>query len=270
MRETSKHWWGEFNVQEGATANWEIGPLRIAVQRFEREWYVSQERIETSDNPQDWHFSRDDGDVSLSKSADISRMVYERAPEQISVLPALADRSVVSKPITPFTVPVKENATVHISTPIWFTLATGSPPQTLFETPIQRPSDTWFGASTLEGETCYASKTHARLNLENLTLLPYRAMTAVNILNNSSAPLYIERLNIPVPYLSLFQTKEGILWTEAVTVINSRSSALAEFNIDKGPPPQIESEKPVSSPRQDPQKGMLIRAFSVLKLQGFD
>jgi hypothetical protein len=270
MSESSKHWWGEFKVQEGATANWEIGPLRIAVQRYEREWYVGHERIETPDNPQEWRFSMDDSDLSLNEFADVSRLVYEKAPEKISVLPALADRSVVSRPFTPFTVPVKENATVYISTPVWFTLATGSPLQTLFETPIQRPSDTWFGSSTLEGETCYASKTRARLNLENLTLLPYRAMTTVNILNNATVPLLIERLNIPVPFLSLFQTKEGILWTEAVTVINSRPSALAEFNIDKEPPPQTASGKLVSAPRQDPQKGMLIRAFSVLKLQGFD
>lgn len=270
MEELSNKWWGDFTIEAGATAQWEIGPLRIAVQRLPREWLVAHEQIETPENQQEWRFAYSDLDLNESGFPYVSRFVYQSTPERLTVLPALADRSVVSRPFTPFTVPTGENATIYVSTPLWFTLATGLPLQTLFEIPIERPSDTWFGSSTQEGETCYASRTYGRLNLENLTVYPHRAITEVHIHNNSTVPLLIERLNLPVPFLSLFHTPENILRTETVTVVQTRGTSLAEFNIDKEPPQSTTGAKLIAAPRQDPQKGMLIRAFSVLKLQGFD
>jgi hypothetical protein len=270
MNELTNEWWGDFTIETGASAQWEIGPLRIAVQRMPHEWLVAHEQIETTDDQQEWRFAYSDLDLNESNFAQTSRFVYQNTPEKITVLPALADRSVVSRPFTPFTVPADENATIYVTSPLWFTLATGLPLQKLFETPIQRPSDTWFGSSTLEGETCYASRTYGRLNLENLTIYPHRAITQVHIHNNSTDPLLVERLNLPVPYLSLFHTPEGTLRTETVTVVQTRGTSLAEFNIEKEPPPSTSGAKLIAAPRKDPQKGMLIRAFSVLKLQGFD
>ena len=270
MKELSDEWWGDFTVEAGAVAQWDIGPLRIAVQRLPHEWLVAHEQIEAAEDQQEWQFAYRDLDLNESGFANVSRFVYQSTPEQLTVLPALADRSVVSRPFTPFTMPADENATIYVSTPLWFTLATGMPLQTLFEIPIQRPSDTWFGSSTQEGETCYASRTYGRLNLENLTVYPHRAITEVHVHNHSAEPLLIERLNLPVPFLSLFHTPESVLWTETVTVVQTRGTSLAEFNIEKGPPPSAPGAKLTAAPRQDPQKDMLIRAFSVLKLQGFD
>jgi hypothetical protein len=146
----------------------------------------------------------------------------------------------------------------------------GRPSQTLFELPLQRPSDTWFGSSTIEGEICYASRTFGRINLENLTGYQYRALTQVHIENKSHTPLLIERINVPVPFLSLFYAKDYLLWTETVTMVQNRETSLAEFQIQKKPPPSAVNLKLISKPRQEPQKSMLIRAFSALKLQGLD
>lgn len=270
MNDLSSKWWGDFTIEAGASAKWEIGPLRIAVQRLPHEWLVAHEQIETTGDQREWRFLYDDLNLNESDFAQVSRFVYQNTPEQITALPALADRSVVSRPLTPFTVPADENATIYVSTPLWFTLATGLPPQTLFETPIQRPSDTWFGSSTQEGETCYASRTYGRLHLENLTIYPHRAITQVNIHNNSTDPLLVERLNLPVPYLSLFYTSENLLRTETVSMVKTRGTSLVEFNIEEEVPSSATGAKLVAAPRLTPQKGMLIKAFSVLKLQGFD
>lgn len=270
MAESSDQWWGDYTFDPGASAQWEIGPLQIAVQRLPSEWLVAHEQIETTEGEQEWRFAYIDLNSNESESTHVLRFVYQSTAEVLTVLPALADRSVVSRPYRPFTVPVNESATIYLSTPLWFRLATGMPSQTLFEIPIQRPSDTWFGPSTQEGETCYASRTHGRLNLENLSASPNWAITQVHINNDSAVPLLIERLNIPVPYLSLFHTQGSILWTEAVTVVQTRSEYLAEFNIGKEPPQSATGAKLITTPRQDPQQGMLIRAFSALKLQGSD
>lgn len=270
MKELPNEWWGDYTFDLSEGGQWEIGPLRIAVQRLPREWLVAHEEIEATEDPQKWWFVYSSLDLHESDFAHRSRFVFQSTTEQLTVLPALADRSVISRPFTPFTVPADENATIYVSTPVWFTMATGLPSQTMLEIPIRRPSDSWFGSSTQEGEMCYASRTYSRLNLENLTVYPYRANTQVHIHNNSEDPLLVERLNLPVPYLSLFHAQESILWTESVTVVQTQGTSLAEFNIEKGPPPPATASKLIATPRQDPQKGMLIKAFGVLTLQGFD
>ena len=270
MKEITDDWWGEFSIKSGATGHWEIGPLRIAIQRQALEWIVAYEHNETTADEQAWQSVYSDLDLNREDFASVSRYVWQSETEQITVLPALADRAVVSRPFTPFTVPAGGRATVYVSTPLWFVLASGSPAETLFEIPIQRPSDTWFGPSTQEGEACYASRTHARLNLENLIVDPFRAITQVHIHNEAPIPLLIERLNLPVPYLSLFHTQAGNLWTETVTVVQTQGTSLAKFDIEAEPPSTPTTAKLLSVPRRNPHKGMLISAISVLTLQGFD
>jgi hypothetical protein len=53
-------------------------------------------------------------------------------------------------------------------------------------------------------------------------------------------------------------------------MVQNRETSLAEFQIQKKPPLSAVNPKLISKPRQEPQKSMLIRAFSALKLQGFD
>ena len=270
MNEKPVHWWGDYDYETGQIGEWEIGALRIAVQRQAREWLVahrSEDKVEGSD---EWRFAYAGGDLAEKDYDQISRFVYQQTAEQLAIRPALADRSVVTRPLTPFTVPAEQSATIYISTPLWFTLSNGPSSQPFFEIPIKRPSDTWFGPSTLEGEKCYAIRTRSRLTLENQAVLPYRAITEVHIRNQAHEPLLIERINIPVTYLSLYLDPASNLWTEAVTVVQDKGENLAEFHIEKDIPEPARGGELIANPRERPQKGMLIRAFSALTLQGFD
>lgn len=261
-------WWGEFTIEFGAAVQWEIGPMQLAVQRLPGEWVIVYKTTEMVDDQQKWRVAYSDQDPGEIDADHVARFIGQDSSEQLTVLPALADRSVVSRPFTPFTVPANEKASIYVSTPLWFTLVTGAPGRPLFEIPIQRPSDTWFGPSTREGETCYASRTFGRLHLENLTIYQHRAITQVHINNRAAIPLLVERINLPVPFLSLFHTPHNIFWTETVTMVQTGGVSLAEFHIGKEPPPEAADAALAAKPRRIPQKGMLIRAFSVLKLQG--
>ena len=270
MNESLDVWWGDFIFKENATAQWEIGPLRVIVQRLSSEWLIANEQIDPAESSLEWQFAYCDLKLNENDISNISRFVCRKTTEKLTVLPALADRSIVSRPYTPFSVAVGEDATIFLGTPLWVSFTYGRPLQKLFEFPIQRPSDTWFGSSTIEGEICYASRTYGRLKMENLTGHQHRAITQVHIQNKSNTPLLIERINVPVPFLSLFYAKDNLLWTETVTMVQNRGTSLAEFHIQKKPPPSAINPKLISKPRQDPQKNMLIRAFSALKLQRFD
>lgn len=261
-------WWGQFELEIGVAARWQIGPLQVVVQRLPSEWLVWYER-ETAEGAGDlsWHFARFDGDIDRYDRR-VTRFVRQSTSATATVMPALADRPVVSRPFTPFTVPIGEKATLYISTPLWFTLSTGDPPQLLTEIPIQRPSDTWFGPSTMIGEACYASRTYGRLNLEHLDLNPYRALTQIRVTNTGMTPLFVERLNLPVPYLSLYAAAGGALWTEAVAMEQAEEHTLAELSVGEGPPDVAAGARLISPSRLVTRKNMLVRAFSVLKIQG--
>lgn len=270
MQQKTDEWWGDYQFDIGSVAQWKIGPLQVAVQRQAREWLVTHNRIDAAEDQREWHFAYSDAVLMESNSTHVSRFVRQSTGEKLTVLPALADRPVVSRPFTPFTVPADEHATIYVSTPLWFTLSTGQPSQTMCEIPIQRPSDTWFGPSTQVGESCYASRTYARLNLENVIDYPHRAVSEVHIHNKSNTLLLVERLNLPVLYLSLFHTPPGLIWTETVTMVQTRGTSLVEFNIEKDTPPSAAGAKLIALPRRASHKGMLIRAFSALKLPGSD
>jgi hypothetical protein len=67
----------------------------------------------------------------------------------------------------------------------------------IFDQPTHRPSDTWFGPTTMTGELCYAIRTSVRLNLENLPARPGRAISVVQVKNQSRTDLKVEKPRVP-------------------------------------------------------------------------
>jgi hypothetical protein len=113
----------------------------------------------------------------------------------------------------------------------------------------------------MEGELCYASRTYARLSLENIPTRSHRAVTKLSVHNQADSQLSVERLNLPVPYLSLFESRDGLLWTQAVTMIRTRDTGMAAFRVEKDPPAEAKDARPLSGPRLQPEQTMIIRAF---------
>ena len=136
--------------------------------------------------------------------------------------------------------------------------------QLLQEIPIHRPSDTWFGSSTIEGELCYASKTQGRLSLEEVPFRPHRATVPVLIVNKDETILSLERLNLPVGYLSLFSSPQGQLWTQDVTITREKGMDSGTFNIGEDPSSYIQDAALVFGPRNQTKKGVLTRTLSLL------
>jgi hypothetical protein len=263
--EYQESWWGRFSVDEGQTSQWQIGPLKLAVQRLLNEWQLAYERDEIMiEEANGWQLDQTALDVNSLGYAQTERYTFGQTSSTLWVLPALADRPVVTRPWTPFYVTAGEETVMFVSSPLWVRIAVDDPPKILQEIPIRRPSDTWFGPSTMEGELCYASRTHGRLNFENVALQPQRAIIEVIIRNRADTTLLVERLSLPVPYLSLFETPEGLLWTESVTMVRTRDTGMATFDLVSRPPVQAGQAKLVSEPRQTPSRNMVIRAFGAL------
>jgi hypothetical protein len=168
------------------------------------------------------------------------------------------------RPRIPLFLPPDQAIQIFVSSPVWLRVEAGKPWQRLRELPTKRLSDTWFGDSTREGELAYALRTQARMNLSEIPVRPYRAVTPVIIRNRADETLAVERLNLPVSYLSVYATPAGRLWTDAVVMSRDRNDEMASLKVSKGAPAPAGEAERLTEPRATLESNVLVRAFSSL------
>jgi hypothetical protein len=257
---SSQRWWGTFELPEGEARRWRVGPVTLWIQRLRGEWRVLHEHADDPlATPLEVATPVDPGEVPDGPP---ERFVDAEA-HGLRLLPATADRAVVTRPHSPFHVLPERDVTLYVSSPLWMRLESEPSGDVLCEFPIHRPSDTWIGPSTREGEVGYATVTRCRLELADVPQRPHRAVTRVQIRNRSSSPLHLLRLSVPVPVLALFSGPQG-LWTEAIRLTRDADEGdLADLEVAEHPP-ESEANEPVAEPRQPRDTRALVRAFSAL------
>ncbi|MFC1665246.1 hypothetical protein ACFL17_06415, partial [Pseudomonadota bacterium] len=157
-------WWGDYQLELGQTARWCVGPFLMAVTRGRNEWRIqTKEASDEHSVPSGWEVCLQS--EMLDQGAYLERHLFDLTTPALLIRPSLADRSVVTRPESPLHLHRGEEVRLYISTPLWITARVSESSDALLDTPLQPPSDTWFGSSTWEGELCYATHTRARLNL---------------------------------------------------------------------------------------------------------
>ena len=254
--------WQHHPVSTGENLGLQIGPLALSISHLPQEWRISyQYDSDFNQDEESLQFALQSGSNELAK---VERYLFREAPGMVYIRPRLANRAVVSRPAQPIHLPAGEEITLFVSSPIWmaFSFADEQPP--LLELPIIRPSDTWFGPSSFEGELCYASHTRGYTSMDEVPPRLHRAITPVLIRNHDETELLFERIAIPVPLLSLFLSDNQQLWTEELTLTREKEALMASLKIANGTP-SLAGDCPLISPARQPKdKGLLYRAFTTL------
>jgi hypothetical protein len=258
----SVKWWGEFALATGETRRWRMGPFGLWITRLAKEIRVATREDPTGDPVA--VLAGESCDEPPPDDAAVVRYGVRDGAGKLQVGPATADRAAVVKSETEYVVPPGGKVTAFVGSPLWLRVRLTSPLRPLYETPMQRPSDTWFGPSTLAGELCYAVRTSVRYNLENLPVRSYRAVSVVRVVNHADAPLPLARLRLPLPHLSLFASGDGRLWTESVTLDRRQEGELAEIGLGKSAPREAGECVRVGGPREELERKPLIRSFAGL------
>lgn len=272
--ESKQVWWGSFRLADGQAGRWLVGPMTMWIFHDPHEWriYTFQEHDPLVDAagltlPVDAAEAEAFLEVE-DPIFSVSRFSFRQTDETLSVQPALADREVVVRPETPLYILAGEAVTLYVSTPLWMRLDVGAPLRLLQEIPTYRPSDTWFGPSTREGELCYASRSSGCLKLEDLPLRLHRAVTPVFIHNRAGDALLLDRLKLPVQYLSLYRAANNFLWTQAVTLHREASGDLAALRLGEQAPPEAVDATLLRGPRQESKPNVIVRTFGSLLQRG--
>ncbi|MCG8454818.1 MAG: hypothetical protein MI919_00945 [Holophagales bacterium] len=255
-------WWGEHQLEVGHAARWRVGPTTVWLRRRSGEWVLAYHRCDERGDPvvevecpMSEHGSGEDGRtavpltsaIDLPEGAEWIRLLAENPGSSFRVVPAAADRPVVTRPEGSCRVLPRSEVNLFVSTPLWFRLeagrAAGSGRRILFEQAIIRPTDTWFGENTRHGELCYSSRTPAALSEEDLPSLPSRALTRLRIRNQADDDLELLRLALPAPNLRLWldgRRPELGLSTSSVLLERSSDGDLARIEVDHRAPAHLE------------------------------
>ena len=256
-------WWGDFQLPVNESLHWTIGPFSLQVLRREREWLIWHHKTtDTIADDEVWRIERNQ-ELSL-ENGDVQRHVFSGTENLFSIGPKLADRPVIVKTARPLHIQSKQQIDIYVSSPLWFSITVHNAKIDLQEVPIIRPSDTWFGPSTLVGELCYSSTTQGRLYLSDLPQRPHRAISPVRIKNQADKPLLLTQFSLPAPYLSLFDTEKGGLWTEAITLLNDDDSDMAKVSFSESPLAPYAKAKKIAKSREKKDRNMLLNTFSTL------
>ena len=259
---TEQNWFGAFDIPIGGSGQWRVGPLELLIEHAPGEWRVGQ--LQHRDGGDDTAQVRIEPLVAADSSLKFDRYIVSDPGPQLTVLPLLPDRSVITRPVSPVYVPSNEAVRLYVSMPVWLRLAVGQAHKVLAELPSQRLSDTWFGPNTREGELCYALRSRCRLALDEDEVQQHRAVTPVRIRNRSMETLVLERLKVPVRQLSLFAGADGRLWTSELALDRTDDGHSVALHVEVGPPPEARGAASVAGPREAASKKTAMRAFSAL------
>lgn len=255
-------WWGAQSFGTGQGRHWHLAGMNLSIIRHAREWQFQIERTpDQSEDNHDWY--RDDH-LPESPLGELRRYVFRQTTEILELLPRMADRSVVIRPVMPLFVPPGQDITFYVSTPVWVSCHAKDLDSPLLDIPVVRPADTWFGPNMVKGEICYTTKVNGHLELDQLTPRPFRAVTPVQIRNLGNDIMPVERINLPVPFLPIYAAESGRLWTPTLHVTMEQHQRIPRIRIDTSISTEAGHVTLLSPARRGSEEHALIRVFDNL------
>jgi hypothetical protein len=154
MMGTNKQWWGEFEFALGETKCWRIDERLIAIRRILHEWTIWNK--ETESELQTPIVVNKPKPKESFDNVDYRRYILGSTSEQIIIAPSLACRAMIATLNKPIVVLPGEEIKVFISTPLWMTILVPQRKVPVADILFWRPTDSWFGPSTMTGDLCYS------------------------------------------------------------------------------------------------------------------
>ncbi|NBQ53796.1 MAG: hypothetical protein EBU49_09480 [Proteobacteria bacterium] len=286
-------WWRNFELPSGFLQNLQIGPTKLQISHLEREWRIAASRVDESLSGDSLNQVILDPPVPVIPSAaapvftanapaagnrtsnldgDIKRYASRRTGAGFRLVPVMADRPVVCRPLNQIFVLPGDHVELFVSTPVWINVfldttasstSSGQGEGThVAEIPTVRLTDTWIGSSTVEGELGYSALTKARLSYQDVVFRPHMVTTGVVIRNLALQPLRLDRISLPAPYLHIYATSGGALCTEGVLLEHKEGGQFAELEIMRHPLGPTEACSIAGRSRRDVIDHTVVRAFS--------
>ncbi|HEY5621736.1 MAG TPA: hypothetical protein VIR77_03965, partial [Pontiella sp.] len=229
------------------------------IHRGERDWHIASE----TDDEVEERCSVAVTDKAFNPDRDWTRWILDREIEHIQFRPLLPDRSLIVRPEVPMCLMPMQSVQFFIGVPIWLGITFGARHEHVIEIPTATLSNSWFGPIT-EGELCYAVKTTAKLNQQDLRLSAHRVVFPLEIRNASKEKLIFERLCVRPQFLNIYQGANR-LWTSKGRVSYRGEDSWSRIVYSSNPPDFDQAGTMLGKAREPMQRGVLLKTFDSFK-----
>lgn len=258
-------WWGRHTVETNRTNYWQVGPLHLWIQHLNYQWKITWTQEGNWLDAATRFIPGARQETPPLSAKQVNCIFGSASREDLIFAPSLPDRPLIARLATPVFVLPGEEVNLYLISPLWLKIEMAQPSKLLYEIPIYQLSDTWFGPMSAMGELCYASSTPAFLDLREVPVRLHCVISAITIRNSGTDSLLIEKVNLPLPRLSLFYSPRTGFWTDRVILERKEDAEMAVLRLDRQPPADASPTQFVAGPRLTSAEPIsAIRAFSAL------
>lgn len=191
-----------------------LGPLQVWLARADKEWGYAVKHGEMSTVVD---HAKVPSDV-VPKDLEWVTTVFESAPMDYELRPAVPNRPLVFRPLHPVRIPRGQRGTFYALIPVFMELVIhGKGTEfSMGKVPSQKLSDTWFG-NYARGDLSYSIPMAAQRDLQAVETFPHQIVCPVEVSNASKEELFFEKFCLRPKHLMLFAGAKH-LWSSRVKV----------------------------------------------------
>lgn len=256
---TPQNFWKKYEFAENQTLLFKGGFVEVFVKRISNGWLIKN-RI--PDHP-DSELQVEEVNT-FDNDADVFHFRTGKSPV-LHVVPAMPNKSVVFRNNKNIKISAGESANLFFRIPltIQFYFQEVKDENRLLEIPLQRLSDTWFGEPD-NGEPAFSIGSNYDIDFSEITVLPWEAVTSVEIINKTTGVFDLERLILRVEEFSLF-LKNNKLLSNHVAIEFTGADHDGSVNLTERK--DLHGQKPliIARPRTLGTRNLLRKSFYFIK-----
>lgn len=253
------NFWNKYEFSVNQTLLFKAGYLEVFVKHISNGWQI---KSRNADQPNDeLQVVEVDG---FDDESDIISFQTGKSND-LYVMPALPNKAVVFRNSKNIKISAGESANLFFRIPLAFQLYFQEikDENRLFEAPLQRLSDTWFGEPD-NGEPAYSIGSNYDLELDKVKRCSWEAITPVEIVNSTATVFELQRLILRVEDFSLY-LKNNQLFSNHVAI--GFSGPEHDGSVNLSVKKAVHGSKPVllSRPRNNGNRNLLRKSFYFIK-----
>ncbi len=257
--EKIKSIWGKYDVNNDNAFHVQGGFVDIQLMRFSTGWMIKDEYTESV---------ADQFLLEISKESNVLQdaHIYQTGTSKVLyVKPSLPVKPIVFRNNTELWISPKQSIRIFLAVPINIQFYTRKVDveNLFYEIPTCRLSDTWFGEPD-SGEPAFSVGARFGTQPKQLEVSYFEAMCPVQIHNNSSQMMELQRLIVQVDYLKLYQ-KDNQLITDLVSVEYKGQDQVSSLQFSTEAHLHGSSLMILNKARQDTNKNIFGKSFHFIK-----
>ena len=254
-----QNFWKKYEFAVNQTFLFKAGFVEVIVKHISNGWLIKS-RVPDQPNTELQVEEVDDFD-------DDSEVFHFQTGKShdLYAVPALPNKAVVFRNNKNIKISAGESANLYLRIPLTmqFYFQEVKEENRMFEIPMQRLSDTWFGEAD-NGEPAYSIGSNYDMQFAEIEAMPWEAVSPVEIINNTTGVLELQRLILRVEDFSLFLKNKQLLSNHVAIEFKGPEHA-GSVNLSVGK--EIHGQKPLqlAKPRSAGGRNLLRKSFYFIK-----